>query len=169
MPNICSTQYVFIGKKENISRLAADIKKVSQNTSRTEFERFWCLYLATDLLGEDAQTTKMYVRGEFYVEKVRGKKLLLSTSTAGDPCYTLFRRIAEKYDLEHYWMAEETGCVGIWSNDVGHVIWDWEYAVSIDGCIENYFSSHAKAHRFAEKQKNEEPSVEVEIYHIDYV
>lgn len=168
MPNICSTQYVFIGKKENIRRLATDIEKVSKNTSRTDFDRFWCFYLATDLLGEDAETTKMYLRGEYYVEKVRRKKLLLKTSSAGEPCYELFRRIAEKYDLEHYWMAEETGCMGVWSNDAGHVVWDWEYAVCIDGCINDYFSSHAKALKFAKKQKKEDPSAYIEIYDIDY-
>lgn len=168
MPNICSTQYVFIGKKENISRLAADIKMVSQNSLRNEYERCWCLYLATDLLGEDAESTKMHVRGEFYMEKARGKKLLLSTSTAGEPCYKLFRRIAEKYELEHYWMAEETGGIGIWSNDAEHEVWDWEYVVRIDGCIEKYFSSYALARKFAERQKKEEPSAEVEIYNINY-
>ena len=168
MANICSTRYVFVGKKENISRLAADIKMVSQNSMRNECERYWCLYLATDLLGEDAQTTKMYVRGDFYVEEVRRKKLLLNTSTAGVPCYELFKRIAEKYELEHYWMAEETGCIGIWSNDADRAVWDWEYAVCIDGCTENYFSSYALARKFAEKQKMEEPSAEVEIYNIEY-
>jgi len=167
MANICSTKYVFIGSEENICRFAKDLQMVSDNSSRNEFEQYWCLHLATDLLGEDPNTSKLYVRGEFFLEEVESNRLTLSTSTAGEPCYRLFSLLAEKYQLQHYWLAEETGCRGVWSNDDEHIVWDCEYMVMIEGC-DYYFTSHAEAMKFIKQTIAENPDDNVELYRIDF-
>lgn len=148
MANDCFTMYRLYGDK----KLAQDIKRV-QARHKDEYPN-WCKWLATDLLGyseEDIKQDKIYVRGQIIdiYDDITDDEIMIDTDTAWHPCTQLFDKLAHKYDLDIYWMADERGCVGIWSNDVEHVVWDWEYNVYIEETgAEEYFSSEEDALEF---------------------
>lgn len=139
MANNCFTSYRFYG--ERAEELYNDIQKVQDN--HKDDIPTWCKYVATDILGyteEQIEKGSIYVRGQIFLLDACQDVCSIDTDTAWTPCGQLFRELAEKYELNVYWMADERGCCGIWSNDIDGCVWDWKYVVydSNSGDEENF-------------------------------
>lgn len=151
MANLCSTKYRFTGSKTNKKRLQKELFRVQNNTDRGELNRYQCRFLATDILGLKESEINFYVRGEFYAEIDKEGELLVSTCSAGVPCEKLFNLLAEKFRLACYWLADETGGIGIWSNDVSHIFFNWEYYIEDENGCGDYFECEADAVKFCKE------------------
>lgn len=155
MANLCLTKYRFAGSKTYKKELQECLFKVQNNNEREEMDRYQCRFLATDILGLKDNEINFHVRGEFYAEIDVEGDLLVTTSSAWVPCEELFNRLAKKFHLECMWLADETGNIGIWSNDVDHLFFNWEYYIEDENGCSNYFDCEADAVKFCKELLSE--------------
>lgn len=128
MANTCTTDYIFEGEGTQIQALHKELDALQKAEPEKKEEGSyvassnWLGNIVKKMLGEDPARTSC--RGEFYLQEIDNcpydddkLTLSLSTSTAWSPCNELFEKLAEKYDCNLYWIAEELGCGLFQSND----------------------------------------------------
>lgn len=159
MANICTTEYIFEGDGKNINALRQGLEK--QASSKEECQEYqdwhcqpnWLGYLAENELG--INPNEISCRGEFCVGETSNSPyeeeeqiLKVTAYTAWSPCNSVFEKLAEKYDLKLYWIAEELGCELFQSNDsLGRYFHD-TYIVDIDDYGTEYFESEKDAVKY---------------------
>lgn len=151
MANSCFTEYVFFGTKENTQRLLDDIRNVvSIDRSKENIPCTWLGYIKANLLPEVKE--ELSSRGnlsnieENITETGNGMaEVRLSTETAWCPCAELMDKVAEKYDLQVYYYAEEPG-VGIFeTNDSDGLFFPFRYVVDSMEAGVGYYDSFQEA------------------------
>ena len=188
MANTCTTEYVFEGEGAQIRALHSELEKIVKDKPKcTDYHDWhvqpnWLGYVAENVLGLDSE--KISCRGEFNLGEIDNcpyddnlLTLGVSAYTAWSPCNELFEKLAEKYDCNLYWMAEELGCELFQSNDSAGKYFHDTIIIDIpdEGC--EYFQTEEDAVKsIVEKTGN--PNItfdeiedldEVYVYKVDYV
>lgn len=134
MANSCLTSYVIVGSPENIARLNDDLeclmeKDRSSNEQGTFLsDKNWIGYIVIEMLGKRWQD--LYCRGTWSFDNLHKGELKISTVTAWEPCNMVFFMLAEKYEVDLYYLTEELGCGLYETNDSSFYYFDNEIVVS---------------------------------------
>ena len=118
MPNICTTNYVIEGKKEELDALyqkMKELQEMEQPLVENSFGPTWlgCLVKALGKNPEDVMC-----RGQWIELERQNEKLLMTFETAWTPCYEVTQLMKEKFpSLRIYYKAEEPGCELYLKND----------------------------------------------------
>ena len=119
MANICMTNYVIEGKKEELDALyqkMKELQEMEQPLVENSFGPTWlgCLVKALGKNPEDVMC-----RGQWIELERQNEKLLMTFETAWTPCYEVTNLIKESYpSLRIYYKAEEPGNGVYLKNDV---------------------------------------------------
>ena len=114
MPNICTTNYVIEGKKEELDALYQTMKELQESGASVEYASG--LGLLIEALGKKSE--EMECRGG-WTELVReGDVLRMTFQTAWTPCYVVIHLLKATYpSLRIFYKAEEPGCEVYLKND----------------------------------------------------
>jgi len=114
MPNICTTNYVIEGKKEELDVLYQTMKELQESGASVEYASG--LGLLIEALGKKSE--EMECRGG-WTELVReGDVLRMTFQTAWTPCYEVIHLLKATYpSLRIFYKAEEPGCEVYLKND----------------------------------------------------
>ena len=106
MPNICTTNYVIEGKKEELDALYQKMKELQgQNLGQM-----------VESLGKNPD--EVMCRGEWADLERQGDTLRMTFETAWTPCYEVTNLLKVTYpSLRIYYKAEEPGCEVYLKND----------------------------------------------------
>jgi hypothetical protein len=106
MANICTTNYVIEGEKEELDALYQTMKEQQENN-------LGCLVKA---LGKNPEEVEC--RGEWTDLERQGDTLCVTFETAWTPCYEVTNLLKEAYpSLRIFYKAEEPGCEVYLKND----------------------------------------------------
>ncbi len=106
MANICTTNYVIEGEKEELDALYQTMKEQQENN-------LGCLVKA---LGKNPEEVEC--RGEWTDLERQGDTLRMTFETAWTPCYEVTTLMKEAYpSLRIFYKAEEPGCEVYLKND----------------------------------------------------
>ena len=112
MANWCCTDIVMEGAKENIQKLYEDLGQAKDD---------WLGRVAFDILGIDWNDIpcRGWMNGEpgLYIDEHIGH-IRMIWITAWNPCYELQNKLADKYDLSVYFIANESELSIHETNDV---------------------------------------------------
>lgn len=107
MANICNTEYVLVGQKENIERCYDDISRIYNKYNKNG--EAWLGYLADELL-PDKSFMDFECRGDIYwLGDKAEKEITFSVSSKWTPCNELLNSVAKKYGLKLFFFAVEPG------------------------------------------------------------
>ena len=118
MPNICTTNYVIEGKKEELDALYQKMKELQEMEKpfvENNLGPTWlgCLVKALGKNPED-----VLCRGQWIELEQQDGKLLMAFETAWTPCYEVTQLMKEKFpSLCFFYKAEEPGCGVYLKND----------------------------------------------------
>ena len=114
MANICTTNYVIEGKKEELDALYQTMKKLQKSGASVEYASG--LGLLVEALGKKSEEVEC--RGE-WTELVREDETLRMTfETAWTPCYEVTQLMKTVYpSLQFFYKAEEPDCEVYLKND----------------------------------------------------
>ena len=118
MANICTTNYVIEGKKEELNALyqkMKELQEMEQPLVENSFGPTWlgCLVKALGKNPEDVMC-----RGQWIELERQNEKLLMTFETAWTPCYEVTTLLKEAYpSLRIFYKAEEPGCGVYLKND----------------------------------------------------
>ena len=118
MPNICTTNYVIEGKKEELDALYQKMKELQEMDLplvENNLGPTWlgCLVKALGKNPED-----VLCRGIWIELEQQDDKLLMAFETAWTPCYEVTQLMKEKFpSLRIFYKAEEPGCEVYLKND----------------------------------------------------
>ena len=118
MPNICTTNYVFEGKNEELDALyqkMKELQEMEQPLVKNGLGPTWlgCLVKALGKNPED-----VLCRGIWIELEQQDDKLLMAFETAWTPCYEVTQLMKEKFpSLRIFYKAEEPGCEVYLKND----------------------------------------------------
>ena len=118
MANICTTNYVIEGKKEELDALYQEMKKLQemeQPLVENNLGPTWlgCLVKALGKNPED-----VLCRGQWIELEQQDDKLLMAFETAWTPCYEVTNLLKGVYpSLRIFYKAEEPGCEVYLKND----------------------------------------------------
>lgn len=118
MANICTTNYVIEGKKEELDALylkMKELQEMEQPLVENNFGPTWlgCLVKALGKNPED-----LLCRGIWIELEQQDDKLLMAFETAWTPCYEVTQLMKEKFpSLRIFYKAEEPGCEVYLKND----------------------------------------------------
>ena len=118
MPNICTTNYVIEGKKEELDELYQKMKELQEMEHplvKNSFGQTWlgCLVKALGKNPEDVLCRGLWIELEH-----QDDKLLMAFETAWTPCYEVTNLMKESFpSLRIYYKAEEPGCEVYLKND----------------------------------------------------
>ena len=114
MANICTTNYVIEGKKEELDALYQTMKKLQESGALVEYASG--LGLLVEALGKNPE--EVDCRGG-WTELVReGDTLRMTFETAWTPCLEVIHLLKATYpSLRIYYKAEEPGCEVYLKND----------------------------------------------------
>jgi len=173
MANTCTTEYVFEGEGTQIRALHSKLDNLATG---------WLGAVVEKVLGLDSE--KISCRGEFTLGEIANcpyddNKLTLevSANTAWSPCRELFDMLAEKYDSNLYWVAEELGCGLFQTNDSEGKYFHDSIIIDTEEDGTEYFQSEEDAVEYI-VGKTGNPNItfaeiedldEVYVYEIDYV
>lgn len=178
MANTCTTNYVLEGEGAQIRALYSGLKELESCHDSS-----WLGNIVEKILGLDSK--KIDCRGEFGLGEISNcpydddsLTLDITTFTAWSPCYELFEKLADKYDCNIYWIAEELGCGLFESNDSEEKY--FQDTIIVDspehGC--QYFSNQEDALKAIQDEVDDkitltwEQAEELEdfyLYEVDYV
>ena len=106
MPNICTTNYVIEGKKEELDALYQKMKELREQS----------LGQLVEALGKDPN--EVMCRGGWTELEREGDILRMTFETAWTPCYEVTQLMKAVYpSLRIYYKAEEPGCEVYLKND----------------------------------------------------
>lgn len=107
MANICTTNYVFEGKKEELDALYQKMKELQGQD----------LGQLVEALGKNPD--EIMCRGDWSDLERHGDTLRMTFETAWTPCYEVTNLMKESFpSLRIYYKAEESGCGVYLKNDV---------------------------------------------------
>ena len=118
MPNICTTNYVIEGKKEELDALYQKMKELQEMEKplvENNLGPTWlgCLVKALGKNPED-----VLCRGQWIELERQDDKLRMTFETAWTPCYEVTQLMKEKFpSLCIFYKAEEPGCAVYLKND----------------------------------------------------
>ena len=118
MANICTTNYVIEGKKEELDELYQKMKEIQEMEHplvKSSFGQTWlgCLVKALGKNPEDVLCRGLWIELEH-----QDDKLLMAFETAWTPCYEVTNLMKESFPSLHiYYKAEESGCEVYLKND----------------------------------------------------
>jgi hypothetical protein len=118
MPNICTTNYVIEGKKEELDALYQKMKELQEMEKplvENNLGPTWlgCLVKALGKNPEDVLCRGIWIE----LERQDGK-LLMAFETAWTPCYEVTRLMKTVYpSLQFFYKTEEPGCELYLKND----------------------------------------------------
>ena len=118
MPNICTTNYVIEGKKEELDALyqkMKELQEMEQPLVENDFGSTWlgCLVKALGKNPED-----VLCRGIWIELEQQDEKLMMAFETAWTPCYEVTNLLKTIYpSLCIFYKAEEPGCAVYLKND----------------------------------------------------
>jgi hypothetical protein len=118
MPNICTTNYVFEGKNEELDALyqkMKELQEMEQPLVKNGLGPTWlgCLVKALGKNPED-----MLCRGIWIELERQDNRLLMTFETAWTPCYEVTQLMKTIFpSLRIYYKAEEPGCEVYLKND----------------------------------------------------
>ena len=114
MANICTTNYVIEGKKEELDALYQTMKKLQESGASVKYASG--LGLLVEALGKKPEEVEC--RGG-WTELVReGDTLRMTFETAWTPCYEVTQLMKYVYpSLRIFYKAEESGCEVYLKND----------------------------------------------------
>ena len=118
MPNICTTNYVIEGKKEELDALYQKMKELQEMDLplvENNLGPTWlgCLVKALGKNPEDVLCRGLWIELEH-----QDDKLLMVFETAWTPCYEVTNLMKESFpSLRIYYKAEEPGCEVYLKND----------------------------------------------------
>lgn len=142
----------------------------------------WLGFLAEKVLGLDPN--KISCRGEFCIADTNNnpyedKELTLHVDayTAWSPCTELFEKVADKFDLKVYWMAEELGIGLFQTNDFDNKFFYDTIIVDFEDSETEYFQSKEDAmKRIIQETGNPQLKWEdlddiegITIYNVEYI
>lgn len=188
MANTCFTDYTFVGEPEKAKKLLADLKRVI-NTKRKDLgpntylsESDWLGWIVRDLLGKDEKADNIHCGGTFYLEdELTNNEVRFTTSTRWTPCREMFKMLAEKYGLDHYYYAEEIGCNLLETNDDQGMYYTNRYMVTGEDIEDQYFATQDEVLAMLKEQlgkefgsweemrEDEEGTYEYNVYEIEIV
>lgn len=159
MANTCTTEYAFEGERENINSLGQELEKLAKSKNDCldyqdwHCEPNWLGFLAKNVLGADPN--QIECRGEFYVGETSNSPyddneitLKVSAYTAWSPCTELFEKVAEKFDVRIYWIAEELGVGLFQTNDFDGRYFHDTHIVDTEEYGTKYFESEEDAVKY---------------------
>lgn len=118
MANICTTNYVIEGKKDELDelyRIMKELQEMEQPLVENNFGPTWlgCLVKALGKNPED-----MLCRGIWIELERQDNRLLMTFETAWTPCYEVTQLMKTIFpSLRIYYKAEEPGCEVYLKND----------------------------------------------------
>ena len=118
MANICTTNYVIEGKKDELDelyRIMKELQEMEQPLVENNFGPTWlgCLVKALGKNPED-----VLCRGQWIELEQQDDKLLMAFETAWTPCYEVTQLMKTIFpSLRIYYKAEEPGCEVYLKND----------------------------------------------------
>ena len=118
MPNICTTNYVIEGKKEELDALYQKMKELQEMEKplvENNLGPTWlgCLVKALGKYPED-----VLCRGQWIELEQQDGKLLMAFETAWTPCYEVTQLMKAVYpSLQFFYKAEEPDCEVYLKND----------------------------------------------------
>lgn len=152
MANNCATDYVIeCREKKQIEELYGKFQKLldTQRPYERDGKTYlghsdWLGYIVTDLLGKKVEDIPC--RGTFQlVEEVqetpRGFCFKVFTDTAWCACDVLFNTLAEKFDLDIYYLEIEPGCEVFYTNDDCGYFFPERYYLDSDAEGEELFNT----------------------------
>lgn len=162
MANTCVTEYVFEGEGKKINALRQELEKVASTKEEcSESQGHYCKpnwigFLAENVLGLDP--TEVDDRGEFCIGETNNSPyddneltLCVSTYTDWSPCTELFEKVAEKFGVKTYWIAEELGCELFESNDFDERYFHDTYIIDSDEKGTEYFEKEEDVLKYVSK------------------
>lgn len=188
MANTCTTDYVFEGEGAQILAIHSELEKIAKDKPKCadyhdwHIQPNWLGYIAEKALGMDSENISC--RGEFNLGDIdncpyddNSLTLEVSSSTAWSPCNELFEKLAEKYDCNLYWMAEELGCELFQSNDSDEKYFHDTIIINTPEHGSQYFSNQEDALKAIQEEVGNdtltwEQAEELDdfyIYEVDYV
>ena len=114
MANICITNYVIEGEKQEFDALYETMTKLQESGASVEYATG--LGLLVEALGKDPN--EVMCRGGWTELERVGDTLCMTFETAWTPCYEVTTLLKEAYpSLRFYYQAEEPGCEIYMKND----------------------------------------------------
>ena len=114
MANICTTNYVIEGKKEELDALYQTMKKLQESGASVEYASG--LGLLVEALGKKPEEMECRGGGTELVRE--GDTLRMTFETAWTPCYEVMNLLKATFpSLRIYYKAEEPGCEVYLKND----------------------------------------------------
>lgn len=114
MANICTTNYVIEGEKEELDALYETMKKLQESEASVEYATE--LGLLVEALGKDPN--EVMCRGGWTELERKDDTLRMTFETAWTPCYEVTNLLKTTYpSLRIYYKAVEPGCEVYLKND----------------------------------------------------
>lgn len=163
MANICSTTLHIKGERQNIINLASDIAALTDDNTK-------CSWVGEHLkrFGYDAdkiQCTEFNLRATLVDYDINDDGLIIDIESAWSPCYHYMTFLADKYDVDVNYIAEESGC-GLYLTDMIDSI--HPYIILIDKedfyCCEEDFKTEEERDNFVKKHNLAEEDYDFEEY-----
>lgn len=184
MANTCTTEYMFEGEGAQIRALHSALDKIvkAKRNEDSCISATWLGYVVNNVL--NMNVLDISCRGEFFLGDVANcpyddDKLILEVSayTAWSPCIELFDQLAEMYDCNLFWVAEELGCELFQGNDSTGRYFNDTIIVYTESNGTEYFTSQEDALKYIQESAGDENLTwhkakcldDYYIYEIDYV
>lgn len=135
MANLCYTEYFFSGDVEEIESKVTESFEDNPNLSIREMLEL------LDIEPKDDWN----LRGNVIWSERSKDYWQLEIESAWSPCGEAINAICDKYDLDMIFQADERGCIGIWSNDVNHKMFNNTHVIYMEGWDEEWFESAEEA------------------------
>lgn len=163
MANLCITEYVFCGEKNNLHRFFNDLKKIL-DVDKTKTEKPFTFIGSSYILNNIQKCLlpelkeKLPVRGEIsYIEEGieyfndNMASIKMETETAWCACSELMDKLSEKYNLQFFYYSEEPGFKIFETNDIDGLYFPYRYVVDSNNGIEYYDSFNQIADAIEQK------------------
>jgi hypothetical protein len=110
MPNICTTNYVIEGKKEELDALYQKMKELQEMKQPLVENNLGSTWLGCMVKALGKNPEDVLCRGQWIELEQQDDKLLMTFETAWTPCYEVTQLMKEKFpSLRIFYKAEEPG------------------------------------------------------------
>lgn len=171
MPNWCTTDYVCVGKVDNVSALLDEFERIyttdrKEQNSDLPSRRSWLGYVGSDLLGLDPSKREVHRDGylsclavdySFCDKNETEAYFEFSTETAWVDCRQLFHLIAEKFDVDIFFITVELGNPMFETNDENGRFFTTQYILDNFDKGMSYYDSFEEVAEVLLKLSGESP------------